>query len=90
MQEEKRNKSWEILKNSTDLEYKRLLQEYSAILIALYSMTIGILGFTYKLTGDITLTTIAGGISYLILNTLRKTKKDELDKKVNKLKSLVK
>lgn len=45
---------WEIIKNVIDLEYRKLLHEYNAILIAITSVTIGVLAFVYNTTKNMT------------------------------------
>jgi xanthine/uracil/vitamin C permease (AzgA family) len=81
---------WKILKNIIDLEYKKLLQEYSAILIAMFSITIAFMALIYTITDDISLTFISGILTYLILNQQKENKEIELEHKINETKNLIK
>lgn len=65
-----------------ELEHKKLLAEYNAILLALVSTTIGIATLLYMLTKDIKISLIGLILSFLILNSEKESKSNELDLKV--------
>lgn len=80
---------WKILKNIIDLEYKKLLQEYSALLIAMFSITVAFMALIYTITTDISLTFIGGVLTYLVLNQQKENKEIELEQKINETKNLI-
>ena len=68
-----------------ELKYKKLLTEYNAILIALATVTMGIGGLVYTITNNILLSLFGLAMSFLILNTEKYSKSQELDNKINEL-----
>lgn len=82
------NKKWEIQKNIVDLEYKKLLQEYNAWLIALISVTLGLLGFIYNSTKDISIALFWSVITVIVLNSKRENKSGELKNKIEEIKNI--
>ena len=83
-----RNKNWEIIKNVIDLEYRKLLHEYNAILIAITSVTIGILVFVYNTTRNVAFSLIVVGIVYIVLDLKREEISQKLNLKIKEAKSL--
>ncbi len=71
-----------------ELEYRKLITEYNATLIALASVPLAIGGLIYNSTRDILFTFVSLFIAYLILNTVKNDKSEELDNKVKELKKL--
>lgn len=65
-----------------ELEYRKLLQEYNAILLALFTVPLGIMGLSFNATRNIALTLLFGGMIYLFLNSYKDDKSIELENKV--------
>ncbi len=63
---------------SVDLRYRKLLTEYSALLLAIGSITLGILVFFYNVTKDIIASLLMAAVAYLVLMA----KKDEVEGKL--------
>ncbi|MBI2128603.1 hypothetical protein HYU07_00035 [Candidatus Woesearchaeota archaeon] len=82
------NKNWEIVKNVIDLEYRKLLHEYNAVLIATTSVIIGLPAFIYNVTKDLLSSLIIAAVIWLILNSKREEVAQKLDLKVNEAKNL--
>ena len=87
MQARTENK-FEINKNIKDLEYKKLLNEYNAWLIALISISVAILGFMYTVTNDITFSFLSALTSLFAINVKREEKSEELKEKIVEIKNL--
>lgn len=68
-----------------ELEHKRLLTEYNAILIALATVTIGIGGLVYTATSNIFTTLFSLTITFLILNSEKDSKSKELHNKAQEI-----
>ena len=68
-----------------ELQHKKLLAEYNAILIALASVTLGTAGLIYTLTKDTFLSLTGLTIVFFILNSEKESKSLELDIKINEL-----
>ena len=63
---------------SVDLRYRKLLTEYSALLLAIGSITLGILVFFYNVTKEIIASLLMAAVAYLVLMA----KKDEVEGKL--------
>ncbi len=85
---QQKNKNWEIAKNVIDLEYKKLLHEYNAYLIAMTSVTIGLLAFAYNITKDLFSSLTLVVIVYLALDSRREEVSQKLNLKIKEAKSL--
>ncbi len=81
-----KSKNWEIVKNVIDLEYRKLLHEYNATLIAITSVTIGLLAFVYNVTKNLLFSFMVIGIVYVILDSKREEVSQKLRKCENALK----
>ncbi len=68
-----------------ELQHKKLLAEYNAILVALATFTIGLGGLIYTLTKDIFLSLTSLIMIYLILNNEKDRKSQELNNKINEI-----
>ncbi len=62
-----------------ELRYRKLLQEYNALLIAISSVSLGIAGLSYTLTKDIISTFFLTSISVIFLYSIKEDKSKELD-----------
>lgn len=67
------------------LQFRKLLQEYNALLIALFTVPPGMMALTFNITKDIVSTFFIGGIVYLSLNSHKIDKSDELNDKVQEI-----
>ena len=65
-----------------ELIYRKLLQEYNAILIALFTVSLGAMGLSYTITQNIALTILFGGVVYLFLNSYKEDKSKEIDSRI--------
>jgi len=68
-----------------ELQHKKLLAEYNAILIALASVTLGTPGLIYTLTKDTFLSLTGLTMVFFILNSEKESKSLELDIKINEI-----
>lgn len=75
-------------KNALDLEHRKLLSEYNALLVAMASVTLGIAGLIYTLVRDMYLSLIGLSATYIILDLLRSDKSNELNKKAAQIRNL--
>lgn len=82
------NKKWEINKNVIDLEYRKLLHEYNATLVAITSVTVGVLAFFYNITKDLLSSFIIVSIIFLALDSKREEISQKLNLKINEAKKL--
>ncbi len=85
---QQKSKNWEIIKNVIDLEYRKLLHEYNAILIAITSVTIGVLAFVYNTTKNLTFSLIVVGVTYIVLDSKKEEVSQKLNFKIKEAKSL--
>ncbi len=73
-------------KNSRiEFQYKKLLQEYNAILIAMFTVPLGTMGLAFNITKDIIFTFLSGGVFYLFLDSYRYEKSTELINKAEEV-----
>lgn len=75
-------------KDIIELEYKKLLSEYSALLIALASVTLGVAGLIYTLKHDAKLSLFGLMFTYFVITVLRQEKAEELNRKTEQLRNL--
>ena len=68
-----------------ELEHKKLITEYNAILIALATVTIGMTGLAYTITNNILLSLFNLTITFPILNAEKERKSEELNKKAQEI-----
>ena len=68
-----------------ELEHKKLITEYNAILISLATITIGIGGLAYTITNKTIISLFGIGISFLIINSEKESKSQELNEKVQEV-----
>ena len=85
---QQKSKNWEIVKNVIDLEYRKLLYEYNATLIAITSVTLGLLAFVYNTTKNLLFSFIVIGITYIVLDSKREEVSQKLNLKINEAKKL--
>lgn len=84
----RKNKNWEIAINVIDLEYRKLLHEYNATLIAITSVTIGLLAFVYNVTKNLLFSFMVIGVVYIILDSKREEFSQKLYSKIKEAKSI--
>ncbi len=68
-----------------ELQYRKLLQEYNAILISLFSVPLGMMGLALSMTKNITITFLFGGVVYLFINSIKEDKSRELNDKIQEI-----
>lgn len=67
------------------LEYQKLITEYNALLIALASATIGFAALIYTLTKDNLLSLTGLIITFIIINSEKEDKSNQLGSKIKEL-----
>ena len=85
---QKQNKKWNLQKIIINLEYKKLLQEYNAWLIALITITLSILTFSYTIYHDVSVSLIWSLTILIVLDSRREKKSEELKNKINEIKGI--
>ena len=64
-----------------ELQHRKLLQEYNAILIALITVPVGMMGLSFTITNSVATTIFIGVMIFIAINSFKEDKSTELDKK---------
>ena len=79
---------FEVHKNIKDLEYKKILYDYNATLIATFSATIAFIGIAYQIYKNWIFSLSMGIFAFLLINSLRKNIENKLKTKLEEIKDL--
>ncbi len=72
-----------------ELEFKKLLNEYNAFLFSTVTLTLGVLGFVYQASRDLTASIFLAIVAYFFLIAKKNEAEDKLNEKINEAKEII-